>query len=172
MSQNASKMSMKKFLFFLLLCSRAISASVDLCVLYECENCFSVRVLKIDSLVNKPQWNLKDSIECECGMWFPPSFEIPELPEPAPSGSGGTCVSIEKKGNLMKMPPVPEITLQDGDVVYSSFFSDRTEEIHSKYKHAINLLWKVRFGCPGDQTKDTTLIYKIKANLVGECPKQ
>ncbi|SHL16939.1 hypothetical protein [Fibrobacter sp. UWEL] len=159
---------MKTLFPILCVSASAFAAPVELCVSFECENCFSVHVMKAESVEN-PQWMFKDSVECECGMWLAPSFEIPDWPEALPSGAGGLCASIGKKESVIKMPPVPEIKLKEGNIVYSAYISDNKQEVTSKFKHDVDLLWKTRFICQGNLSKDTTLVYKIKANLVGEC---
>ena len=94
---------MKRFLG--LFCSYvcAFSAPIELCASFECDDCYSIRVSNVDSL-EKKQWLLKDSVECECGMWLPPSFKIKNFPGESLSGTGGGCVSIGENGGKMKMP--------------------------------------------------------------------
>ena len=93
---------MKKNIFFLCSFVCSFAAPVELCVSFECENCYSIRVQKIETL-EKKQWSLSDSVACECGMWLPPSFEIKNLPGNYLSGVGGGCVAFEKK-NLIWEP--------------------------------------------------------------------
>ena len=87
---------MKKNIFFFCSFVCSFAAPVELCVSFECENCYSIRVQKIETL-EKKQWSLSDSVACECGMWLPPSFEIKNLPGNYLSGVGGGCVAFEKK---------------------------------------------------------------------------
>ncbi len=146
----------------------AFSAPVELCVAFECEDCYSIRVLSVDSL-EKKQWLLKDSVECECGMWQPPSFEIKNLPGESLSGAGGSCVSIGETGKKMKMPKAPQMKLQQNDVVYSAYVKDAKKIISSKYKQKVDFYWKARFVCQNNHSNDINLMQEIDAILIGEC---
>lgn len=150
----------------LFVCSFA--APVELCVSFECENCYSIRVQKIETL-EKKQWSLKDSVACECGMWLSPSFEIKNLPGDYLSGAGGGCVSVGGKRKIMKMPPAPQVNIQQGDIVYAAYIEKPKEKISSQYKQNLDLYWKARFVCQDNHSNDLTLTQKIDAVLVGEC---
>ena len=106
-------MKMKKIISILFCCACAFSAPVELCASFECDDCYSIHVSKVDSL-EKEQWLLKDSVECECGMWLPPSFKIKNFPGESLSGTGGGCVSIGERGRKMKMPVEPQMVVQIG----------------------------------------------------------
>lgn len=160
---------MKKNIFFLCSFVCSFAAPVELCVSFECENCYSIRVQKIETL-EKKQWSLSDSVACECGMWLPPSFEIKNLPGNYLSGVGGGCVAFEKKRKMMKMPSMPQMNIQQGDIVYTAYVDTPKEKILPQYKQNLDFYWKVHFVCQDNNSNDTTLTYKIDALLVGECP--
>ena len=161
---------MKKFIFFL--CSvSAFSAPLELCASFECENCYSIQVRKIDA-IEKKQWTLTDSVACECGMWLSPSFEIKNMPGDYLSGTGGGCVSIGKKGKKMKMPPVPQMNIQQGDVVYRAYIENPRKKLSPKFKQNLDFYWKVRYVCQDNPSNDVILAQKIDAVLVGECSEK
>ena len=148
----------------------AFSAPVELCVAFECEDCYSIRVLSVDSL-EKKQWLLKDSVECECGLWLPPSFKIKNFSGESMSGSGGSCVSVGENGGKIKMPVVPQVILQKGDAIYTVYKDKSKKEIVPKFKQKVDLYWETKFVCQGNPSNDKKLSQKIDAVLVGECPK-
>lgn len=159
---------MKKAVLFICSFVCAYSAPIELCASFECEDCYSIHVLKADSLV-KNQWVFKDSVECECGMWLSPSFVIKNLPGNFLSGAGGGCVLIDGKRKKMKMPSMPQMILRQGDVVYTAYTDNAKKGISSKFKQTLDFYWKVRFECQGNSANDTTVLYKLDAILVGEC---
>ena len=159
---------MKKSIIFLCSFVSAFAAPVELCASFECENCYSIRVQKINTL-EKKQWLLKDSVACECGMWLSPSFEITNLPGEYLSGGGGGCVSVGRKRNMMKMPPVPQMNIQQGDIVYMAYIEKPKEKISSLYKQKLDFHWNARFVCQGNHFGDLTVTQKMDAILVGEC---
>jgi hypothetical protein len=70
----------------------------------------------------------------------------------------------------MKMPPMPQMNIQQGDIVYTAYVDTPKEKILPQYKQNLDFYWKVHFVCQGNSSNDTTLTYKIDALLVGECP--
>ena len=69
----------------------------------------------------------------------------------------------------MKMPPAPQVDIQQGDIVYAAYIEKPKEKISSQYKQNLDLYWKVRFVCQDNHSNDLTLTQKIDAVLVGEC---
>lgn len=162
---------MKKSILFLCPFVCSFAAPVELCASFECENCYSIRVQKIETL-EKKQWSLKDSVACECGMWLSPSFEIKNLPGDYLSGAGGGCVSVGGKRKIMKMPPVPQMNIQQGDVIYRAYIENPRKKLSLKYQQSPDIYWKVRFVCQDNPLNDVILAQKIDAVLVGECSEK
>ena len=162
---------MNRVILFLCLVAGAWAFPVELCASFDCEGCYSIHVLKADTLIEK-RWEIVHSVQCDCGMWLSPSFKIDDMPGETLSGTGGGCVAVGNKGGMMKMPPVPKMNLRQGDIVYTAFIADARKKVSSKFNQKLNFYWEARFVCQEDHSSDIFLTRKIDAVLVGECSRK
>jgi len=138
-----------------------------LCASFECENCYSIQVRKIDA-IEKNNGHLKILLRVNVVCGFHRSLKK-NMPGDYLSGTGGDCVSIGKKGKKMKMPPVPQMNIQQGDVIYRAYIENPRKKLSLKYQQSPDIYWKVRFVCQDNPSNDVILAQKIDAVLVGEC---
>lgn len=161
---------MKRIILLLGFWGYVFSAPIELCASFECDNCYSIRIQKADSL-EKKEWLFKDTVQCECGMWLRPSFKVKNLPGDSWSGGGGTCLPIGRGLAKMMIPEGPQMNIQKGEIVYTAYVDNSREKIFPKFKQDVELYWETKFVCQGNPSNDKKLSQKISAILVGECGK-